>query len=225
MNLAAALTAVVLTITTQNVKVGMDPDHARHDIRQAAEHSSVVITQEMGYRHTRLFAPKGWASAHFMGSARGDCATFWDKAVWTERRHWTNLLTTGAFKNGHRYSLTTILRGQGTVVAVVCIHMITRWGDRIPTEREGMRNLGALLHRLTARYPHVVVGGDWNRRWANRARFTGFRSQSPSKATFSPHASRIDYFQWHGARVLRQRVVGHTYSDHNGLRTHLRLTP
>lgn len=219
MNLAGAAVAVLLAITTQNVRVGLPPPEARHDIRQAAEHSSIVLTQEMGRRDASRFAPAGWGTSHVTGLRQGDCATYYDRATWRKTGQRAVLLTHAPFRAGTRYALVTHLRGQGTTLAVVCVHMITRSLTRRVVYRHGMDRLRSLLSRLTA--AHVVVGGDWNRDWSQRAPLAGFSTRRPPTPTHDTR--RIDYAWWKGAAYRTMRVVGHTYSDHNGVRVWLRL--
>lgn len=219
----AAATLAVLALTTQNVRQGLPPDQARHDIHQAAARSSVVVTQEMGRRQASHFAPGGWGTAHFRGLRRGDCATYWQRSSWRIVGHpQLRQLTYAPFRAGHRFALATVLRGHGTRVAVVCVHLITRWLDRRAVYAAGMRRLGHWLTQLRQRWPHVVVGGDWNRPWDRRASFAGFTSEPPSKAT-GPLGGRIDYLDWHQASWRSSQVVGHTFSDHQGFRVRLVL--
>lgn len=234
---AAVLAAVSLTVTTQNVRVSLPPAQARHDIAQAAEHSSLVVTQEMGKRHARRFAPAGWGTAHFSGLSRGDCATYWKRDRWTLRRSWAVQLTAAdGFRHGHRWALVTVLRDHQTTVALVCLHMITRALDRRPVYRRGIGRLAQLLTRLHSHWPHVLVGGDWNLAWGtdHQLRLPGFpavrlpahgmRSWAPSRAT-GPQGGRVDFFYWrrHAITCTGLRIIGHTYSDHQGTRIHLRL--
>ena len=224
MNLLGAVVGIALTITTQNVRVGLPPPEAHHDINQAAAHSSIVFTQEMALRDVQRFAPSGWGSAHFSGLRRGDCATYWNRSVWTRVNAWTVPLTWAGFRAGHRFALVTILRGHGLTLAVVCVHSITHSTRpaRRPVFARGMARLNVVLQRLRTKYP-VVVGGDWNRGWTQRARFTGFRSVE-THGTTSGGGGHIDYFEWSPrVRFGSQRVIGHTFSDHNGVRLHLRL--
>lgn len=227
MNLASAIVAVALTITTQNVRVGMPPSAAHHDINQAAEKSSVVFTQEMGLRRAFRFAPHGWGTSHFSGIRRGDCATYWNKAVWHRVGSWTRQLTYANFRAGHRFALITVLRGRGTTLATVCVHSITSSMASVHRRavfRRGMHRLARVLYLLRERHSHVVVGGDWNRAWSNRARFPGFTSVKPSRPT-GGHGF-IDYFYWNRPTDYRWlRVISNTRSDHDGLRAHLRLLP
>jgi endonuclease/exonuclease/phosphatase (EEP) superfamily protein YafD len=83
-----------------------------------------------------------------------------------------------------------------------------------------MVRLRLLLSRLHV--PHVVVGGDWNRVWPLRAPLAGFGTREPPAATGS-RGGRIDFLWWKGAGERTIRVIGHTYSDHNGVRVGLRL--
>jgi hypothetical protein len=223
MNLAAGLVAVVLTITTQNVKVTLPPPAAHHDINQAAEHSSIVFTQEMGLRRARNFAPRNWGTAHAAGLRQGDCATYWDRAVWRERNSYPTLLTHAPFRAGTRYALTTVLhlRHTSVTVAAVCVHMITRTLQRSRVYSRGMDRLQALLDRLALRYP-VVVGGDWNRDWSRRVPMVGYHTARPPHSTGG--GARIDYFRWgHDFGERSIRVIGDTRSDHNGVRMRLAL--
>ena len=226
MNLAGAVVAIALTITTQNVRVGMPPDHAHHDINQAAQNSSVVITQEMGLRRASRFAPSGWGTAHVAGLRQGDCATYWDRAVWRERSHWVRQISNAPFRAGTRYLLVTTLRhvqAPHVTLAAVCVHSITRSEHRRPVFIRAMGKVNATLQNLSVNHRYVVVGGDWNRIWSQRARFPGFRSVSPLRAT-GPKGGRVDYFEWSRHVGLRgERIIGNTFSDHNGVRMHLRL--
>lgn len=226
MNVSGAVVALILTITTQNVRQGMPPPEARHDIHQAAVNSSVLFTQEMGQRRAARFAPAGWGTAHHAGLRQGDCATYWDNSVWREQRNFLTLLTNAPFRAGTRYALTTILhlRGDPTVtMAAVCVHMVTRSLTRRTVYAHGMDRLRALLDRM-AKYPYVVVGGDWNRVWSKRARVAGYSSKEPPAPT-GTHGGRIDYFWWQRLNIDYRsiRVIGHTYSDHQGLRMRLAL--
>ena len=206
MNLAAAVVAAVLTITTQNVRVGLPPPAVHHDINQAAQHSSIVFTQEMGERRAARFAPKGWGTAHHAGLRQGDCATYWDRSVWKERRSFVTLLTDAPFKAGLRYALTTVLhlRGDPTVtMAAVCVHMITKSIPRRAWYARGMDRLRALLTRME-RYP--------------------YGSKEPPSAT-GGRGGRVDYFWWQRLNIDYRsiRVIHHTFSDHNGVRMRLAL--
>ena len=226
MNLAAAVVAAVLTITTQNVRVGLPPPAVHHDINQAAQHSSIVFTQEMGERRAARFAPKGWGTAHHAGLRQGDCATYWDRSVWKERRSFVTLLTDAPFKAGLRYALTTVLhlRGDPTVtMAAVCVHFLPTTIPRHVWFDRGMDRLRALLHRME-QYPYVVVGGDWNRVWPKRARIAGYGSKEPPSAT-GGRGGRVDYFWWQRLNIDYRsiRVIHHTFSDHNGVRMRLAL--
>lgn len=216
---AASIIGAVLVLTTQNVKVTLPPDKAAHDIRQAAQYSSVVFTQEMFYRDAGRFAPAGWGSAHHPGRNRGDCATYWDRDVWQRLAAFLVPITWATFKHGHRWALVTVLRGHGVTVAAVCVHLITRFRFHPIATRNGTRRLAALTARLRDRWGRVVIGGDWNRPFSRRPDFPGFRSGWPPRGT-GPRGGRPDY-------VLTTRpveavhVVGHTWSDHNGVRYRL----
>lgn len=218
-----------VTITTQNVRVGMPFAHVRHDIEQAAEHSSIVLTQEQGERRARDFAPSGWGTAHFGGVRRGDCATYWDRDDWRFDGARTKQLTYAPFRAGHRFALLVNLHARlapHTHVSVICVHLITKTMLRRLVFRRGMRRLGVMLRFIEAHHPygHVIVGGDWNRGWPRRARFDGFGSWQPPRAT-GHHGGRIDYFEQQSRRVvpMRIRVIGGTFSDHNGVRMRFAL--
>jgi hypothetical protein len=217
--IAPTIATVAIAIATQNVYVGLPPDRARHDIRQATAQSSIVLTQEMGSRHAREFAPRGWAVAHRLGPWVGDCATFYDTSVWRRRDWWTFPITkSDAFPGGHRFGLVTVLHGHGTTVAAVCVHMITQPRNRPDVEAAGVRRLRAQLAALRATYPHVVVGGDWNRAFSWRPFLPHMRATRPPRPTHSPGV-RIDYIYAETPRTVRRiAVIGHTYSDHNGVR-------
>lgn len=220
-----AVAAVALVVTTQNVQLGMPPAHVRHDIRHAAEHSSVVLAQEMFHRHAARYAPPGWGTAHRIGRPRGDCATYWDRDRWHLVRSYVVPIARATFPRGHRTALVTVLRGRGTAVGVVCLHMFTHTRFRPLAWANAVRRVTALAGRLRARWGHVVVGGDWNRQWSNRPRVgPGFRS-APAPAVTGPKGGRPDFVYWSGARrVAPVRVIRPTYSDHNGTRYRLRLT-
>ena len=223
--LSLAAPADGLTVTTQNVRVTLGPVHARHDIRQAAEHSSVVFTQEMGKRRARRFAPAGWGVAHFSGLRRGDCATYWDRSRWRLVRAYPFRVAHEPFRAGHRWAVVTVLRRvghPGVRLAAVNVHLFTRTVFRRPAWRRAITRIRDVAERLVARYPRVVMGGDWNRTWGRRATFRGFSSASPAGRT-GPKGGRVDYLFWHGERFRRIRVIGHTYSDHDG--TRVWLTP
>lgn len=226
--IAAVMAAVVVAafpvhVTTQNVRVGMPRPHALHDIRQAADVGGIVFTQEMRDRRARDFRPRGWGSAQATRprvNNRGDCATYWDRGQWRRVGVRVFPYEFAPFKNGHRAALVTVLRSRANprvTLATVNVHSITRSLDRRAVFRRGMARLGRLTAHLTARWGRVVIGGDWNRVWRLRARFDGFRSWSPARAT-GPQGGRVDYLLFHGIRARSLRIVGHTYSDHNGVR-------
>ena len=222
MNLAGVLVALVLTVTTQNVRVGMSPEHSHHDINQAAAHSSILFTQEMGLRRAARFAPQHWGTSHHAGLRQGDCATYWDRRVWSERRSYITRLTHAPFRAGTRYALTTILhlRGHpGVTIGAVCVHMITKSLARRAVYANGMDRLRAMMSRIPYR---VVVGGDWNRTFPRRAPLSGFRTLGPHRPT-GVHGGRIDYIWGRDARPRHIRVIGHTWSDHNGVRYQFRI--
>jgi hypothetical protein len=220
-----AAPAEAVTVTTQNVYVGLSRPHARHDIRQAAQHSSVVLTQEMGHRRAARFAPAGWGVVHFRGTWRGDCATYYDRARWRVVRAWPFRVSSASFRAGHRWGVVTVLRHvgrPGSRLAVVNVHLFTRTIFRPVAWRRAMGRIGGVTGRLVARYPRVVMGGDWNRTYGRRARFPGFSSAEPPRRT-GPKGGRVDYLYWHGDRLDGLRVIGGTFSDHDG--TRVRLSP
>ena len=211
-------------ITTQNVRVTLPPAQARHDVRQAAARGSVLFAQEMGRRGAGRFRPAGWGSAQAAGPFRGNCATFYNRHVW-RLRSWraVRLLDENLPAHppqGHIWALVTVLTGAETL-AGVCVHMPTkRAGDGVYAP--ALRRLRALLARLSSRYPRVVVGGDWNRDYSRRPALAGFRAARPPAPTHSPGV-RIDYIYAHRpAHIARVRVIGRTYSDHNGVRVWVR---
>lgn len=239
---AALLAAASLALTTQNVQAGLPPAQARHDIRQAAAGSSVVLAQEMGRRVAPRFAPPGWGWAHFGGLRRGDCAAYWNRAQWRLVRTWPTQLTfaTLPLGRGHRWALTTILRGvgirSGIRLAVVCVHQITHALDRQPTYRYGTHRLALLLARLATHHRYVAVGGDWNMPYPqdHRLRLSGFPARvlpaqglagrAPAAPT-GPKGGRVDYWytQRPGLAAIGGAVLRGTYSDHDGSRIRLRL--
>jgi hypothetical protein len=210
-----ALASLLLVIATQNVSHSLPRDDARHDIARAAQHSSVVVTQEMGQRHAALLAPAGWGVAHAAGPRRGDCATYWKRTRWHLIRSWVRQLTYAPIPAGHRWAQVAILRHGSTQLAVVCIHMLTR-GHR-PAYRRGMHRLHQLLASLPQR--HVVVGGDWNLP-PYRAHPIWPHSQP---ARTGPHGGRDDWLSWHGARFRHRVILYGTRSDHDGVRLRLAL--
>jgi endonuclease/exonuclease/phosphatase family metal-dependent hydrolase len=234
--LAAALAALSLTVTTQNVRVGLPADQVRHDVGLASRHSTIVLTQEMRGRHARFYAPAGWGAAQLGRGMRGDCATYWKRSAWELRRAWLVPLTRATFLRGHRWALVTVLRGAQATVVTVCLHMAPRALDRRPSYRHGMAQLAALVDRLRRHWRYVLVGGDWNRAWGadHSQRLVGFpavalprhgmRSWAPPRAT-GPKGGRPDYFYWRSPaiRATSLHVIGHTFSDHQGARIHLRL--
>jgi len=222
---SVGLALAALTLTTQNVRVTLPPHEAAHDIRQAAQHSSVVLTQEMGRRDAARFAPAGWGTAHRSGVRRGDCAAYWDRSRWHRVRAYAVPLTWATFRAGHRWALVTVLRGQGITWAAVCVHMVTN-GVRHPiAARNGTRRLMAALAALRGRGLPVVVAGDWNMTWAETRTRWGYPPRVLSPRFRAVPRSRIDWAAWSrpGVRLDRWRTVRHTYSDHNGVRVRLRL--
>jgi len=210
-------------ITTQNVRYSLPPVQARHDIRQAAGRGSVLFTQEMGRRQARRFAPAGWGVAHAAGTYRGDCATFYRRDVWRLRRAYVVRVVnvdTRRPSNGHRWALVTVLTGAETMAAV-CIHMPTHSVSRA-VYRAGIGRVRTLLRRLSTRYRHVAIGGDWNNRYGTRARFRGFVSRRPPAGT-GARGGRVDYvYVRRPARVAHISILRRTFSDHNGVRVWVR---
>lgn len=220
-----AAPADALTVTTQNVRLGLGPAAVRHDIRQAAQRSGVVLTQEMRGRRAAAYAPPGWGYAQRPAAGFvGDCATYWDRARWRWVRGFAVGYEFGAFPRGHRWALVTVLRSvpfPRQTLAVVNVHSVTRSLDRAPVFAAGMARLGRLTARLTAVWGRVVLGGDWNRVWPLRGRFAGFRTVQPAQAT-GPRGGRVDFLYWSGPLRFRgARVVTATRSDHNGFRVRL----
>lgn len=224
MNLAGAVAGVVLAIATQNIRVGLPPPDVRHDLNQAAARSSVVFTQEMGYRDAAAFRPSGWGSDHVHGRTRGDCATYWDRSRWHLVRWHLVHTFTGTYRGGNRWAQVTILKGTGGVLAAVCVHNVTHARLHPAVEREGVSRLRQTLSSLSTRYANVVVGGDWNRGWGIRPRFKGFTTVRPDQPTHKSGAT-IDYLYWHHppVRFMSVRVLRPTFSDHRGVRYRLRL--
>lgn len=206
------MATLLLVIATQNVAHDLARADARHDIARAAQHSSVLLTQEMGHRAAARFAPAGWGSAQAPGVMRGDCATYWQRSHWRLVRSWVRQLSYAPFRAGHRWAQVAILRHGSTQVALVCVHMITR-GHR-PAYRRSMVRLRSLLASLPQR--HVVVGGDWN---APRQ----LAWPSTRAARTGPHGGRDDRLSWRGARFRHQLILRDTRSDHEGVRLRLRL--
>lgn len=201
-------------ITTQNVRRGIAPAHVRHDVRQAAAAGSVLLTQEMGWRHPRRFRPPGWSVAHVGAGRRGDCATFYDRDVWRLRRSYVVPLP------ARRWALVAVLTGRHPLAAV-CVHMPTHNVSR-GVYWSGIDRLRPLLRRLSSRFRHVAVGGDWNNVYRTRARFRGFTSARPPAGT-GPKGGRVDYvYVRRPAHIARVRIIRHTYSDHNGVRVWVR---
>ena len=217
--------AAALVVTTQNVQLGMTPAHVRHDIRHAAEYSSVVMTQEMFYRHAARYAPPGWGTAHWIGRPRGDCAVYWDRDRWRLVGSYVVPITWATFPRGHRTALVTVLRGHGVTVGAVCVHMFTHTLFRPLAWGNGVRRVSALAARLRARWGHVVIGGDWNRNWLDRPRIGPRFVSARSPADTGPKGGRPDFVYWAGARrTAPVRVIRGTYSDHNGTRYRLALS-
>lgn len=212
-------------VTTQNVRVGLPAPEARHDVRDAAAFGSVVFTQENGHRRARRFAPAGWGTAHAAGTYRGDCATYWRRDVWRLRRAYVvrilDVATPGEPSNGHRWALVAVLSHRQTW-AGVCVHMPTPKAGR-GAYRTAAANVRRLLARLSSRYAgRVFVGGDWNRRFSRRPAFGGYAARRPPGATHA-NGVRIDYvYVRRPAYAARIRVIGGTYSDHNGVRIWVR---
>lgn len=215
------LAALLLVVATQNVLRTMPPDQARHDIRHAAAHSSILVTQEMFTRRAARFRPAGWGSAHFPGP-RGDCATYWQRRSWKAQRAWPVRVSRATFPHGSRWALVTLLRAQqsGQLLAVICVHLITHSLARRAVYGRSADRLRTLVARLRQRMP-VVIGGDWNRVWRLRARFPGCASQRPPAGT-GPSGGRVDYLLGCGLQPAGAHVIWHTYSDHNGLRASFR---
>lgn len=225
MGIAAALVAVALTITTQNVRYTLPPEAAHHDLNQAAQHSSIVFAQEMGLRQAYRFAPPGFGTSQFRGIRQGDCATYWKRSVWHPHNQWIVQLSHAPVRAGTRYALVVILRSEEHEVATVCLHSLARPGSspaRRAAYRHSMARVSTLLTYLSAHHRHVIVGGDWNRGWPQRHQFAHFGSVRPPSAT-GPHGGTIDYFQSRRMVPTGIRVLHHTRSDHNGVREHFRL--
>ena len=222
--LAATIAAVALTITTQNVRVGLPPPAVHHDIDQAAVHSSVVLTQEMGKRRAAQVRPSRLGHlAPPPGSGRATARPTGTGTCGTDRATSVRPITWASFRAGHRFAQVTTLRGRGTTLAVVWVHSITRSLERTGTFNRGMVRLGRVLHRLEQRNEHVVVGGDWNRVYPSGTGSPGSPRSHPARPT-GPRGGRVDYLYWHHARHTGDRVITGTRSDHNGFRVHLRLT-
>jgi endonuclease/exonuclease/phosphatase family metal-dependent hydrolase len=232
LTVARSLTAAVtlagvashVGIATQNVYRGSTPAHVRHDIRDASARASLVFAQEMYGRDARRLRPAGWGSWHTSGGYRGDCAVFWRRDVWRLRRGYvvrlTNADTPRRPSNGRRWAAIAVLTGAETM-AGVCVHMPTHAAPR-GVYAAGVRRLRALLARLAERFGFVAVGGDWNRHYRHRPAFRGFVSRRPPRATGSG-GGRIDYvYVRRPAGIAGIRVIGHTYSDHNGVRVRVR---
>lgn len=211
------LAALALVVATQNVRVTLPPPEAQHDIRQAAAgRTSIVLTQEMGRRAAWKYRPAGWGSAHFpYGVRRADCATYFDRARWRKVSAWPRQISYAPFVAGHRWALITVLRDRssGVRVATVCVHLITRTLARSAVFERSTDRLRAIVGRLRARYGAVVVGGDWNRPWRQRAPFLGCRTL-PARA--------VDYIWGCGVQPMGSRAIRHTYSDHDGVRMWMR---
>jgi len=199
----------------------------RHDIRQAAQRSGVVLTQEMRGRDAATFAPRGWGYAQRpTGDFRGDCATFWDRARWRWVRGFAFQYEFATFPRGHRWALVTILASvnrPAVRLAVVNVHSVTRSLERAPVFARGMARLGRLTAHLRGVWGRVVLGGDFNRVWPLRARFPGFATVRPPRAT-GPKGGTVDFLYWSAPLRFRAvRVIAATHSDHNGARYRMPL--
>jgi hypothetical protein len=228
--LLVAPPANAVTISTQNVRRTLPPLEARHDLRQAARGSTIVVAQELFARRAPWLAPPGWGTAHRRGP-RGDCATFWDRSVWRARRSYPVQLTDADFPggHGHRWALVTILHRPDRTIAVVCVHMITHARARPIVYRAGIRRLRQLAVNLAQRFP-VIIGGDWNvpHPWDVRTKLRGFPVaafpgwQSRATVRRTTRESRPDWFLWTGFRSTSIARISRTYSDHDGVRIRLR---
>jgi endonuclease/exonuclease/phosphatase (EEP) superfamily protein YafD len=214
-----AAPAYAVTVTTQNVAHTLARAPARHDVRQAADGSGVVLTQEMAGRRAARFAPRGWGTAQ----RAGDCATYWDRATWRLVRSYAVRISHAPFWRGTRYALVAVLANNtnpGVRLATVNVHVFTRTVPHAPAFRRATTRVRRLADGLVAHGAAVVVGGDWNRDYRARARFPGFSSRRPPRPT-GPTGGRVDYVYAHGLAFRGVRVMGHTYSDHNGYRARL----
>jgi hypothetical protein len=225
LGLSLAAPAHAVTVTTQNVYVGLARPGARHDVRQAAEHSSVVFTQEMGHRRAARFAPAHWGVVHFRGTWRGDCATYYDRRVWRVVRAWPFRIAAEGFRAGNRFAVVAVLRRvghPGARLATVNVHSFTHTLARPVAWRREMARVRGVAGTLADRWGRVVMGGDWNRVYGRRATFPGYVSHDPPRPT-GRNGGRVDYLYWHGERFRAIRVIDGTRSDHNG--TRVRVTP
>lgn len=224
-----------IAVATQNVRYTLGPVHARHDVRDAAARSSIVFAQEFGLRRASRFAPTGWGTVHYPGLRRGDCATFYDRATWRRVRSWPIQLTRAPFRAGTRWAVVTILRDHaGRTLATINVHLITRARHRRAVYRHGIARLDRVASQLAQRSP-VVIGGDWNlpHAWDLRTRLRGFPARTflPEWRTaatprLTTRRARLDYFYaTRDLRVVRISRIGNTYSDHDGARVVLRLSP
>jgi len=182
----------------------------------------------MSRRHAARFAPAGWRSVQATRPRlgyRGDCATFYDASRWRLRTSYVVRLLdvrTRHPSNGRRWALVAVLTG-AQPLAAVCVHLPTHGVSRRLYGR-AVDNLRPTLRRLSARYGHVVIGGDWNRHYRYRPRFRGFVAYRPPAGT-GPHGGRVDYlYVRRPDAITGARVIRHTYSDHDGMRVRIAET-
>jgi len=222
--IAIGAPAPAVVVTTQNVRYTLGPAHTRHDIRHAAAGGSVVLAQEFRYRHAARYRPAGWGAVQASRPRvlnRGDCAVYWDRAVWRLRRAYVVPVTDYPARNGHRRALVAVLTGRHTLAAV-CVHMPTHKVPR-PAYWRGIGRLRVAVERLAARYRHVIVGGDWNNPYSTRARFPGFATVAPGIGT-GARGGRVDYlYVSRPDSITGHKVITGTYSDHNGMRVRDKL--
>lgn len=205
------------TITTQNVRVTLPPGQARADIRQAAEHSSLLLLQEMHRRWAHRYEPPRWGHAQAPQGGplhRRDCAVMWSHQVWAERGQKVPRLSSGGtFEGADRWAVLVQLqhRASRARAIVVCVHLSPR-PARNQLQRQTLLPLLASL-----RADLVVVGGDWNRRRPQLA------AQLHRRGYVSGGGNRVDSVWWRrpARQVAPWRVIRPTFSDHDGVRYRL----
>jgi hypothetical protein len=242
--------------TTANIYSPLGLRKARDDLRRAARGSDLVLAQEMARRSRADLAridPPGW---HFWQPAHGNCrevTVHWSPA-WRQLRHYALLLARWDGRSGDRCAAIAILqhRATGRRLAAVSVHMLPHV-ELAGRPRPGMaaatanyaRSMARLTERLAglrARYPLVLVGGDWNVDYFadRRVRWPGFpfahlaarmdTHWAPklrlglAAPTLGPR--RVDSIWWAERRHLRalsSSTIRGTWSDHNFARVVLRL--
>jgi endonuclease/exonuclease/phosphatase (EEP) superfamily protein YafD len=225
-----------VTVTTANVLYKLSPAKAAADVQRASKGSDVVLTQEMGFRSAKTFRDTNWGA--YQGTPTHGCKeliTRWDKARFkVVRTKAVPIRNSGADMTDRCITVVTLEeRETGERQAFVNIHFLPHvevnghprpeMPGRTAAYGRAMTRLDQVLANVSPSLP-VALGGDWNvdcmaDRQVKSPIFPyahlhdTMRAACIQEGTLGPYR-HVDTLWFRGCRVLDQKIIIKTHSDH-----------